>query len=188
MIAYLSGKIKKLKIGSAILVVNNVGYDIKFAKNVYEKISEGNDVDFFIHSHIKEDQFSLFAFLCEDSLQLFRKFLSITGIGPKSALEISSLPTEKIKNAIFNDDAEYLSSVPGIGKKTANRIILELKNKLPKEEKKELELNIDKDAFDALVGLGFDKEIISDVILSSKDFDKLKSSEEIIKLFLQKHK
>ncbi|MBT4917205.1 Holliday junction branch migration protein RuvA, partial [Candidatus Peregrinibacteria bacterium] len=127
MIAYLQGKIRNKSDKSIIIDTGNIGYYVTVTKELSSNIEDKEEIELFIHSYIKEDAFDLYGFNTESQLNFFRQLLKISGVGPKVAMEILSAPTDKIKLAIINDDEAFICKVPGIGKKTAKRIIIELK-------------------------------------------------------------
>lgn len=126
MIAYLKGKIIHQSIGWLILDVNNVGYKIYTSSPT----PSGQEAEFFIHEHIREDANDLYGFAAIDELTIFEQLLSVSGVGPKMALNLLALSPPKIAQAISSNDDALLTSVPGVGKKLAAKIIIELKNKL----------------------------------------------------------
>jgi len=132
MIAYLRGKIIKSEDKSVILDVNGVGYKI-FCNTLHPKFLQEKeaDISFFIHTVVREDALELFGFFDETSLKLFEKLINISGIGPRSALAIVNVGTiESLTEAINKGDLGYLTAVSGIGKKTAEKIVLELRGQV----------------------------------------------------------
>lgn len=126
MIAYLRGRVIKQDEKFVVLDVNGVGY--KVYCNVKERLAEA---EFFIHTVVREDALELFGFFEETSLKLFEKLINISGIGPRSALGIVNVGTiESLTEAINKGDLGYLTAVSGIGKKTAEKIILELRGQV----------------------------------------------------------
>jgi len=131
MIGYLQGTIISSNNTSLILDVNGVGYLIHCPLPILISVTKGEVAAFFIHTHVREDNITLFGFKEEDSLFLFKKLTSVSGIGPKSALAMLSVHSpSSLSGVIERSDAEALSHTPGVGKKTAEKIILELKGKL----------------------------------------------------------
>ena len=188
MISFLSGQVIFRSENTLTVMVNGVGYEVQVTRSDGESVKLDQEINLYIHTHVREDQISLFGFLNLDGLTLFKKFISVSGIGPKSGMEIASFPPEKLKEAIFAEDTTFLSRIPGIGKKTASRIILELKNKLPDSFSADNKSSpLDNDTLEALSGLGFDQKHILQV-LSKLDANGQKlSSEEKIRFFLQNH-
>jgi len=164
MISYLKGKILNKNPKAIILLVNNIGYKIFVPKNLLEKIKPEEEIELYTYLRHKEDEMSLYGFKIKEELQFFELLLTISGVGPKSALgvlEVAKLAD--IKKAIIRDDASLLYKVSGIGKKTAERIVVELKNKLEALPQTGEEINLtdsDTEVFDALVGLGYKEKDI----------------------------
>lgn len=128
MIGYLIGKVIKKDDRYVILNVGGVGYKVFCINN---KINLGDEVELFIHTVVREDALELFGFLEETTLKLFEKLINISGIGPRSALAIVNVGTiESLTEAINKGDLGYLTAVSGIGKKTAEKIILELRGQI----------------------------------------------------------
>ncbi len=131
MIGFLRGKALIIKDNVLILDISGVGYKILAPLPLLLSITEGQDVSLYIHTHVREDQFTLFGFKDEGDLFLFEKLTSVSGIGPKSALSMLSIHSpSSIADAVERGDAQALSHTPGIGKRTAEKIIIELKGKL----------------------------------------------------------
>lgn len=132
MIAHLDGVVAEIRDSSVVIQVGAFGMEVFAAKATLMACSKGAAIRLFTHLVVKEDDLSLYGFHQADMLTLFRFLIGVSGIGPRLALSIlSSLPTTLIATAILSEDAGLLSSTPGVGKKTAERIILELKHKLP---------------------------------------------------------
>lgn len=135
MIGYLKGNLIKTDEKFVILDVNGVGYKVfcnTLSANFFSKKEEqGKEIEFFIHTVVREDALELFGFFDESSLKLFERLIGISGIGPRSALGIVNVGTiESLTEAINKGDLGYLSAVSGIGKKTAEKIILELRGQI----------------------------------------------------------
>lgn len=157
MIAKLKGKIEYLKDNYVVVDVNGVGYKIFLTVYTFGKIAGQENVDLFIHTHVREDAMDLYGFLTMEELEMFELLISISGVGPKSGLGILTVATPKtIKTAILNEDSSILTKVSGIGKKTAGRVILELRNKIADMPESEKEGSIsDVDAIEALTSMGY---------------------------------
>ena len=168
MIANLRGKIIKQDEKYVVLDVNGVGYKVfcntlspKFLGQLPPPLTPpqagGEETSFFIHTVVREDALELFGFFDETSLKLFEKLINISGIGPRSALAIVNVGTiESLTEAINKGDLGYLTAVSGIGKKTAEKIVLELKDKLGSAaEGGGTLLKDESDAIDALKSLGY---------------------------------
>jgi holliday junction DNA helicase RuvA len=157
MIAKLQGKIEYLKDNYAVVTVNDIGYKVHLSAYAFGKVAGMSEVELHIYTYVREDMLAMYGFLTLEELEMFELLISISGIGPKAALGILSIATPKtIKTAILNEDPSILTKVSGIGKKTAGRVILELKNKVAdistgdKEE-----ATIDVDAIEALITMGY---------------------------------
>lgn len=157
MIAKLKGKIEYARDNYAVIDVNNVGYKVYLSTYTFGKVAAMKDAELFIHTYVREDTLALYGFLALEELEMFELLISISGIGPKAASGILSIATPKtIKTAILNEDPSILTKVSGIGKKTAERVILELKNKVADISTGEKEdVAIDSDAIEALVSMGY---------------------------------
>lgn len=157
MIAKLKGKIEYLKDNYAVVDVNSVGYKVYLSVYTFGKVSALKDVELHIHTYVREDTLALYGFLTLEEKEMFELLISISGIGPKASMGILSIATPKtIRTAILNEDPSILTKVSGIGKKTAERVILELKNKVADMSTSEKEeVVIDSDAIEALVGMGY---------------------------------
>jgi Holliday junction DNA helicase RuvA len=131
MIAKLTGKIVQKKIDTVIVDVNGVGYRVYVLGRVLENLN--GEISLFTHLYVREDHMSLYGFLSEEELSLFELLISVSGIGPKAGLGILSVgDTDMIKKAIAEGRSDILKSVSGVGKKTADRMVLELSEKVAK--------------------------------------------------------
>lgn len=190
MIGYLKGKILQKNQKYILLDVNGVGYKVFASDALLPELEKGQEIALFIYTNVKEDAISLYGFREEKEQNLFEKLISISGIGPKVGLDILGSPLYIIQNAILNNDPKLLTQIKGIGKKTAERLILELKSKIDftdfgmSEKNQSTEkTQIDEDIIGALEGLGYEKYQII------KNFQKLpkeiETTEDKIKWFLQ---
>jgi Holliday junction DNA helicase RuvA len=131
MIGYLSGTVEHISEKDMILLVGGVGYKVLAPLPLLLSCAKGHPASLFIHTHVREDQLSLYGFGDEQELELFERLLNVSGIGPKSALAMLSVHSPaSVAEAVERGDATLLSHTPGIGKKTAEKIILELRGKL----------------------------------------------------------
>lgn len=131
MIAYLQGKIIVKNNHYLILEVGGVGYQIFAGENFLASLKIGQEKEIYLHHRVREDVSDLYGFNTVEELDLFELLISVSGVGPKSAIAVISLATpDDIKEAIIRGDASLLTKVSGIGKKTAERLVLELKNKV----------------------------------------------------------
>lgn len=135
MIAYIKGHVAATGEEKLVLEAGNMGYNILMPVSSLENLHKGQEVKIYTHLNVREDAMQLFGFLTEDDLETFRLLLGVNGIGPKAALGIlSGLSADELRFAILADDVKTLSKAPGIGKKTAQKLILELKDKISLEE------------------------------------------------------
>lgn len=132
MIAHLRGRLLSKSPNQAIVECGGVGYDVAISVETFASLKEeGAEAALHIHTHVREDQIALFGFADTQEKRLFEKLLTITGIGPKLALTIlSGIAAERLVAAIRAQDHATLTKIPGVGKKTAERVVLELKDKL----------------------------------------------------------
>jgi Holliday junction DNA helicase RuvA len=183
MIGHLQGTVLLVKDNSLIIDVGGVGYRVLCPLPLALSQNEGSSAKLFIHTHVREDQITLFGFKDETELFLFEKLTSVSGIGPKSALAMLSVHSpSSIAQAVEHADAESLSHTPGIGKKTAEKIIIELKGKLnhllgKEEDDSTTEVRL------ALETLGYSPKEIHTTI--QKISTKNKSTNALIKEALQ---
>lgn len=184
MIALLTGSPAFLKPSSVIIDVNGVGYQVLISLATFEAISGKDKVTLFIHSHIREDAFQLFGFAEEDEKLLFESLISISGVGPKTALTVlSGMRPDVLREAIDRGDAARLATAPGIGKKTAERIILELKGKLVQPSSGGSGGNYDSkaQAVSALVALGYQNKNAEKAVRDAAMENPGASLEELIR-------
>lgn len=132
MIASLHGKLESLSSDQAIINVGGIGFQVYMPTTTLSTLgAPGDEVKLYTHLHLREDNVALYGFASADELWLFQTLLSVSGLGPRLALSmLSALSTEQITMAIATASADMLTMIPGIGKKVANRIILELKDKI----------------------------------------------------------
>ena len=133
MIAYIKGNIKYKTLSTLVVLHNDIGYEIRVTEPLLYSTQVGDTADLYVYHHIVEDYQSLFGFTHLQEREFFMLLISVSGIGPQSALKIMEVPSETIASAIINGDAESLQEIPGIGKKTAERMIVELKSKIQKQ-------------------------------------------------------
>ncbi len=157
MIAKLKGKIEYLKNNYAVVDVSGVGYKVYLSAYTFGKIAGMSEVNLFIYTYVREDTLALYGFLNQEELEMFELLISISGIGPKAGMGILSIATPKtIQAAILNEDSSILTKVSGIGKKTAERVILELRNKVADLSTSEKdEVSVDADVLEALISMGY---------------------------------
>ena len=161
MIAKINGTLEHKVPGEVIVDVGGVGYHVFIPLSVFYRLPEvGRTVNLFIHTHLREDALQLFGFLEREEKQVFLLLNSVAGIGPKLALTIlSGIPAEELARALKEGDQPRLLSIPGVGKKLAERMIVELRDKflaLPSEEVGRSDgSQLMRDSVSALVNLGY---------------------------------
>jgi Holliday junction DNA helicase RuvA len=157
MIAKLTGKIDLMHDNYLIVDVSGVGYKIFVTVHTFGMVAGRQNVELYTHTYVREDTLALYGFIEIAELEMFELLISISGIGPKAAMGILAIADPKtIAMAVLNEDPSILTRVSGVGKKIAQRVILELKNKIkdmPFAEKNQIES--DSDAFEALVSMGY---------------------------------
>src|SRR5579863_3396345 len=133
MIAHLRGKLLTKHPNQAIIETAGVGYEVTITVPTYSELpAPGSEVALHIHTHVREDVLALYGFLRPAEKRLFEKLIGVSGIGPKLAITIlSGMPADDMAGAIRGNDIARLTKIPGIGKKTAERMVLELRDKLP---------------------------------------------------------
>lgn len=162
MIAHVQGSVAE-KFGASVIVdVHGVGYEVQVTTGDFESALMGSTIKFFTYHHIREQSQELFGFSSLTAKKLFEMLISVQGVGPKAALAILSLgESERVRNAIATGDSAYLSKANGVGKKTAERVVVDLQDKVgipthyaSGEVQSEMPLGGD-DALDALMALGY---------------------------------
>jgi len=175
MIASLTGRLASKHPGGVVIDVQGVGYDVLIPLSTYYRLPDPEQsVSLTIHTHVREDAIQLFGFLTAREKDAFLLLLTVSGIGPKLALSvISTLSIDDLSSAILTDDYAVLASVPGIGKKSAGRLALELKDKIEKisfcadivtTKLREPSNRLLDDALSALVNLGYKAADVKDVL------------------------
>jgi Holliday junction DNA helicase RuvA len=162
MIGYLEGSLKQLDATRALVVAGGVGYAVHISLSTYYRLEGQRSVSMEIYTHVREDMLALYGFATADEKMAFEKLISISGIGPTLAQKIlSGIDAPDLADAIARSDARKLSTIPGVGKKTAERICLELRDKLiigeqPRTTTPAASRNaVDDDVESALVNLGY---------------------------------
>lgn len=169
MIARLFGKVADKQPNRLVVDVSGVGYDVQVPLSTYYVSAEvGGEMALRIHTHVREDQLSLYGFATELELAMFEKLIAVSGIGPKLALSVlSGIEPRDLAAAILRNDVGRLTSIPGIGKKTAERICVELRDRLPKAietSPASPEDSLRQDLVSALVNLGYHRQAIDQVL------------------------
>lgn len=156
MIAKLTGKVDLIRKNYAIVDVEKVGYRVFLSEVSLGKVASKEEVSLFIHTNVKEDHIHLYGFETLEELEMFELLLSISGVGPKAGLGILTIASPAtLKSAIKKSDPSILTKVSGIGKKTAERIILELKNKIDTIIINEDEVEEEYEVIEALIAMGY---------------------------------
>jgi Holliday junction DNA helicase RuvA len=185
MIGYLSGKVISSKPTHLLLDVNGVGYDINISINTFEKIADKETVNLFIHTNVKDDSISLYGFYSEAEKEMFELLISISGIGPKLALSLlSGIETTDLKEAIEIGAVSRIVSIPGIGRKTAERLILELKSKVGAvitDGEHTVQRGLKQEAVTALTTLGYNHATAEKAVRQALSSDNNRTLEEVIK-------
>lgn len=188
MFNYLNGKLTEINPVYCVIDCNGVGYEVEIPLSTYEKINRLNQVKLLIHYHQNDEGTRLFGFISAEEKALFRQLISISRVGPKIAISmLSALPVSSLINSILSDDYALLSKVPGLGKKTAQRLIIELKDKVGDIEVQSSEIGVTKlndvakEAESALLTLGYKafeiRRVFQDIISKEADI----GVEELIK-------
>jgi Holliday junction DNA helicase RuvA len=168
MIAYLKGNLIQKNTNQAILDVSGVGYCVWIPLSTYLKLgSLKESIELFIYTHLTDNSLSLYGFSTEEEREIFLKLISISGIGPKLALNIlSGIEASDLEDAIRKSDVARISLIPGIGKKTALRIAVELQEKLEKKERALVASGFEEkeDLISALMNLGFKRKEVETVV------------------------
>mgnify|MGYP001444129714 FL=1 len=193
MISFIRGKKIHIDPAKIIIEVNGIGYDINISLRTYSKLKDESEVFVYTHLNVKEDSHTLYGFNSESERNTFLSLLSINGVGPSTAIMIlSSLSANELKKAIISSDTNKIKSVKGIGLKTAERIILELKDKVTFDDIDQdkfydhINNTIKDEALSALSSLGISKNIVEKHINDILDRNKDISLEDLIKEVLKR--
>ena len=163
MIAHVFGKVAEKFNGSLVIDVHGVGYEVSVATNDFDAVILDQEVKFYTYHHVREQAEELFGFSSLAAKKLFEMLITVQGVGPKAALAILSLgDAEQVRNAIANADSGFVQKASGVGKKTAERVVVDLSDKvgLPThygraEEPLQTEINTSDEALEALMALGY---------------------------------
>lgn len=199
MIGYIRGIVEEVEADRVIVENGGIGYEIFVPSSVHDAgLREGEERKIYTYLNVREDALQLFGFLNKDDLQTYRLLLGVNGIGPKAALGIlSSMSADTLRFAVLSDDAAAIAKAPGIGKKTAQKLILELKDKFSLEEAFERKLQNNaqpaessgsdtapNEAVQALVALGYSGTEALQAVKKVPDADGM-DTEEILKAALK---
>jgi Holliday junction DNA helicase RuvA len=197
MYSYIKGTLEEVHEDLIVVENNEIGYNIRIPARVLDVLPQkGEKVKIYTYLHVREDNFSLFGFLSRDELEMFRLLINVSGIGPKGGLSLLSvLSANDIRFAIASEDAKTISKAPGVGAKTAKRLIIELKDRINLEdaisglEDAPAEVSggnnqVKKDATEALVSLGYSATDAAKV-LSGIEIDENTDVEDVLKAALK---
>ena len=192
MISYVSGVVDSIDTDKIIIDNNGIGYSIFMPQDSLEVLGEGEKVKIYTYFNVREDTMQLFGFLTREELRIFKMLIGVSGVGPKGAISIiSSCPGDSLQMAVISGDAKAISKAQGIGSKTAQRIIIELKDKLDTEDFigigsdsvaniSSLSGGVQSDAVEALTSLGYSRTDAFNAVKKVKNSEKM-DVEEILK-------
>lgn len=196
MLSYIIGEVAEISADTVVIENNGIGFNIKTSAMTIDSLPPvGDMVRIYTYLHVREDAMQIFGFLSKDELEVFKLLLNVNGIGPKGALGIlSAISTDDLRFAVLSDDVNLIKSCPGVGAKTAQKLIIELKDKLRLEDAFEMTVNnnnkkntvqdntviVMNEAVEALVSLGYSSK---DAIAAVKKVENIqnKNSEQILK-------
>ena len=196
MLSYIIGEVAEISADNVVVENNGIGFNIKTSAMTIDSLPPvGDMVRIYTYLHVREDAMQIFGFLSKDELEVFKLLLNVNGIGPKGALGIlSAISTDDLRFAVLSDDVNLIKSCPGVGAKTAQKLIIELKDKLRLEDAFEMAVNnnnkkntvqdntviVMNEAVEALVSLGYSSK---DAIAAVKKVENIqnKNSEQILK-------
>ena len=188
MLEYIKGLLVEITPTNAIIENNGTGYNINITLNSYSGLKKGQEYKLLLHEIIREDSRSLYGFIEKEERELFRALISVNGVGANTArLILSSIKASDLSQAIIENNVNTLKSVKGIGIKTAQRIIIDLKDKICSYGVENLQIfddinnNLQKDALSALMMLGFSKVAVEKVLNKILKENAKLSLEEIVK-------
>lgn len=191
MFEYINGYLAEINPTYAIVENNGIGYHINISLNTFGRLKKGQECQLLIHEIIREDYHALFGFFDKQERELFRMLLTVNGVGANTArLILSSVSSGELVAAISSNNVDVLKSVKGIGAKTAQRIIIDLKDKISDSDAENIQIfgiqnnTLHKDAFSALTMLGFSKPAIDKVLKKILNENANLSLEETVKLAL----
>ncbi len=196
MLSYIIGEVAEISADTVVVENNGIGFNIKTSAMTIDSLPPvGDMVRIYTYLHVREDAMQIFGFLSKDELEVFKLLLNVNGIGPKGALGIlSAISTDDLRFAVLSDDVNLIKSCPGVGAKTAQKLIIELKDKLRLEDAFEMAVNnnnkkntvqdntviVMNEAVEALVSSGYSSK---DAIAAVKKVENIqnKNSEQILK-------
>jgi holliday junction DNA helicase RuvA len=188
MIAHLRGKLLAKHPNQAVVEAAGVGYDVTITASTFSDLpAVGGEVALHIHTHVREDAIALYGFLRASEKLLFEKLITVSGIGPKLAITIlSGMAADEMVGAIRGNDVARLTRIPGIGKKTAERMVLELRDKLPQPGPVTASAtptlsNTEEDVLSALLNLGYQRQAAEKALASATKNTKLGSFDSLFR-------
>ncbi len=195
MIAHLKGLLVEKTADRLVVEVNDIGYEVVIPFSTYYELGEvGDTVSLRIYTHVKEDVLRLYGFLTEKEKKLFTQLIQVSGIGPKLGITIlSGLPVDEFAQALLDNDVTRLHGIPGVGKKTAERLVLEMKDKvqdwIPELEDRPVpggSGSVQADVVSALVNLGYAKSTAERAVAKARDDGSIDTFETLLKGSLRK--
>ncbi len=195
MLSYIIGEVAEILQDTVVIENNGMGYNVKTSAMTIDNMPPAGElVKVYTYLHVREDAIQIFGFLSKDELEVFKLLLNVNGIGPKGALGIlSAISTDDLRFAVLSEDVNLIKSCPGVGAKTAQRLIIELKDKLRLEDAFEMAVNnsvkkavqdntviVMNEAVEALVSLGYGSKDAINAVKKVEDIQN-KSSEQILK-------
>lgn len=192
MISYLRGHFRGVDEDRVILEVQGIGYEVAVPSTVLQKLPKnGEELELYTHLYVREDALQLYGFSTPQERAMFRVLITARGIGPRVALTIlDKFPGDSLAAVLERGEVDSLLKVPGVGKKTAQRLILELKGKLPEsffnDEEKTVEEQVDSEVVQALLALGYSRQESLDVLrkIQPRSADET-STEAVLRLALR---
>lgn len=200
MYAYIKGELADIGESSIVIDNNGIGYNIIVPGSVIDSgISLGDEVKIYTHFSVREDAMQLYGFISKDDLAMFRLLLGVNGIGPKAACGIlSGMSADDLRFAVLSDDAASIAKAPGVGRKTAQKIILELKDKVDLQDTFEIkaahtkakaakhtETNIESEAIMALTALGYPNAQAMKAVRAAAQKNGVSTVEDLLKAALK---
>ena len=188
MIAHLRGNLLVKHPNQAIIETGGVGYEVTISVPTFSDLpAVGGEVSLHIHTHVREDQLALYGFVRAAEKQLFEKLLTVSGIGPKLAITIlSGMAADEMIGAIRGNDVARLIRIPGIGRKTAERMVLELRDKLPSQPSDHEEVipaitPVEEDVLSALLNLGYQRGPAEKALAAASKAGKARSFDSLFR-------
>ena len=192
MFEFIKGEITELNPAFVVLENQGIGYFLNISINTYSGLKPGDTVQLWLHHILREDAESLFAFRTKKEREIFRLLITVNGVGANTArMMLSTMSSDQVADAILRDNVEALKSIKGIGAKTAQRIIIDLRDKIAEKTIDEANILAPQDntkqneAFEALAMLGFNKKQINNALKKAMQNNPDVSVEQLVKLSLK---